>query len=171
MATRPRSLRERALIGVLVVVVVPLVVVLVIPALLVGIPASWSYGRWLRLRWERRWGRHGKRILLVYSRSPHWQRYIEDTWLPQLAPHAVVMDWSDRSTWRRRAPLEVRAFRYWGGSREFNPMALLFPKRGKVQAIRFWRAFRDFRHGKDLALRAAEARLFGFVDAIRGEAT
>jgi len=158
---------ERIKLGLLVLVVIPWVILVILPAALVGIPAYWAYGGWLRLRWERTWGRQGKRILLVYSRSPHWQSYIETTWLPQVAPHSVVVDWSDRSNWRKPPPLEIRAFRYWGGTREFNPLALLFPKRGRVRAIRFWQPFRDARHGKERALRTAEAELFGFIETIR----
>jgi hypothetical protein len=138
--------------------------------MLIGMPARWIYGRWLKLRWERSWARQGKRVLLVYSRSPNWQSYIETVWLPRIDPHAVVVDWSDRSRWPRRAPLEVRAFRHWGGDKEFNPLAVLFPKRGKVRAIRFWQAFRDFRHGKERPLRTAEAELFEFTDTLRAGA-
>jgi hypothetical protein len=32
--------------------------------------------------------------------------------------------------------------------------------------IRFWKAFRDFKHGKDATLRKAEAELFAIVDAL-----
>ena len=170
MVTRPQSLTEKIRLGVLLVLVVPVVLVLLVPGVLVGFPAHWLYGKWLRLRWEQTWGREGKRILLVYSRSPNWHTYIENTWLPRVAPHAVVVDWSDRGTWPKWAPVEIRAFRYWGGSREFNPLAVLFPKRGKVRTIRFWRAFRDFKHGKDAALRTAESELLDFVDAIQREA-
>jgi hypothetical protein len=169
MATRRRSSAERIRLGVLIVVTVPLALILLVPGLLLGIPGSHLYGRWLKLRWERTWGRQGKRILLVYSRSPNWQTYIETAWLPRVAPHAVIVDWSDRSTWPRRVPLEIRAFRYWGGRRDFNPMAMLFPKQGKVRTLRFRKAFRDFKHGKDSALRTAERELFGFVDAIERE--
>jgi hypothetical protein len=121
------------------------------------------YGYWLRSRWNRTWGRAGKRILLVYSRSPNWQEYIEQNWLPRLEGRAVLLDWSDRATWRRPVPLEVRAFRYWAGHREFNPLAILFPERGRVGTVRFWRAFREFKHGRDMELRKAERELFGFA--------
>lgn len=148
----------------------PVVIALMIPVAVLGIPIYWLYGRWLKVRWEQTWGREGRRILLVYSRSPHWQNYIETAWLPRVAPHAVVIDWSDRSTWPTRAPLEIRAFRYWGGEREFNPMVVLFPRRGKVRTVRFWQAFRDFKHGKDSALRAAESELFSFVEGMERNA-
>jgi len=147
--------------------VLPLVLVVGVPALLVGWPCYWAYGRWLRLRWEKTWAREGKRILLVYSRSPSWQDYIETNWLPRLTPHAVILDWSDRSQWPKRHPLEIRVFRYWGGDEEFNPLVVIFPIRGKVRTIRFWRPFRDFKHGNIGALRKAEAELFELVDELQ----
>lgn len=146
------------------------VIVLLVPLILLGLPLYWLYGQWLKARWNLTWGRRGKRVLLVYSRSPHWQQHIEGSWLPRLGPHAVVLNWSDRNTWPQRAPLEVRAFRYWGGYREFNPLAVLFPKSGKVKVVRFWRAFHDFKHGREAALREAENALFGFVAEIEGDA-
>lgn len=112
--TQRKSLFERIKVGVLILLAVPVLLILLVPGLLLGIPAYWLYGRWLKVRWEQTWGRQGKRILLVYSRSPNWQAYIENSGLPRVAPYAVVIDWSDRSTWPRRAPLEIRAFRYWG---------------------------------------------------------
>ncbi|HET6836699.1 MAG TPA: hypothetical protein VFH24_01585 [Gemmatimonadales bacterium] len=54
------------------------------------------------------------------------------------------------------------------GDREYNPVAIIIPKTGKMRVIRFWKAFRDYRHGKDQALRRAEAELEG---AVRGPAS
>jgi len=169
MAKRRLTLSELIKAGLLVALVLPLAVVLV-PGILIGIPAHRAYGRWLRTRRARTWRRRGKRILLVYPCSPNWQSYIDTTWLPQVAPHAVVLDWSDRGQWPKRAPVEVLAFRYWGGTNEFNPLALLFPRRGRVRTLRFWQAFRDLKHGNELALRTAEVELFEFIESIRREA-
>ncbi|HJQ84026.1 MAG TPA: hypothetical protein VKA21_08125 [Candidatus Binatia bacterium] len=109
-------------------------------------------------------GRFGRTVLLVYSRSPNWQSYIEARWLPRLVANAVVLDWSDRSTWRRSSSLVVRVFRHWAPDRDFNPMAILLPPRGRVRVLGFRRAFRDLKHGKEHSLRRAEAELFEFVE-------
>jgi hypothetical protein len=61
VAAAQRSLRERIGLGLLLVLAVPLMLVVV----LIGMPARWIYGRWLKLRWERSWARQGKRVLLV----------------------------------------------------------------------------------------------------------
>ena len=114
----------------------------------------------LRRAFEREHGVAGRRLVIVYSRSPHWQEHIERHWLSRYGDRAVVLDWSDRSRWPRTgAPVAVEAFRRWGGAREFNPLVIAVPRHGSVRTVRFWRAFRDLKHGKDRTLRAAEAEL------------
>jgi hypothetical protein len=121
-------------------------------------------GIYIRYLWERKWAGEGKRVLIVYSRSPNWKEYIESKWIEQLGSHLVILDWSDRSKWTKPFSLEVKAFKYWGGARAFNPIAILFPKRGRVRVIRFWKPFRDYRHGKIYNLQKAEDKLFTFVN-------
>lgn len=57
---------------VLLVALLP-IMLLALPFLAIG---AWL-GRWKRRRLQRafnaRWGTSGKRLLLVYSNSPHWQ--------------------------------------------------------------------------------------------------
>ena len=144
----------------------------------------------LRREFVRRWGRTGKRGLLVYSNSPHWQRYVEERWLPRLEDALVVLNWSDRAKWNRKHPFEAQLFRRFAGDREFNPLAVIFlpreqhatfkawwlaikqgdavgmlaPSAHDVKVIRFWQPFRDFKHGKERALRQAEAELFAAID-------
>ena len=121
--------------------------------------------RRLRLRqaFEAKWGISGKRGLLIYSNSPHWQHYIEERWLPLLEPHLVVLNWSERKRWREQYPLEGEIFRRYLGDRESNPAAMVFPINAEARVVRFWQPFRDFKHGKDRTLRAAEAELFGLL--------
>jgi hypothetical protein len=71
----------------------------------------------------------------------------------------VVLNWSERRTWRHAHRLEAAVFRHYAGSREFNPVAIVFPDGGRAEVVRFWQPFRDFRHGKGHTLRLAEARL------------
>jgi hypothetical protein len=140
--------------------------IVVLPILLLAVPflaARGVLGRWKRRRLQRefntRWGGEGKRLLLIYSNSPNWQAYIEEHWLRPLAGVAVVLNWSERSSWAERHALEADIFRAWAGAREFNPAAIIIPASGPVRVIRFWQAFRDYKHGKNRTLRAAEAEL------------
>ena len=134
---------------------------------------AWAHHEWqgwrVRHAFEETHGRHGRRMILVYSRSPHWQSYIEQHWLPRYGTQAVILNWSDRSTWRtlRRKPAEIMLFERYAGRAEYNPLVIGVPARGKPTVIRFWRAFRDFKHGRDGALRLAEADLEALATRLR----
>lgn len=106
------------------------------------------------------WGIQGKDLLLVYSESPNWQRYVEESWLPRWGHRAVVLNWSRRRTWTRPVRAEVALFRAFAGTREFNPLGIVVPATGSdAHVVRFWRAFREFKHGRNRLLRQAEAEL------------
>ena len=123
-----------------------------------------------RRAFEARYGASGRRLILVTSRSPNWQSYIAEHWLPKYADVAVVLDWSERSHWPTGAgaPPEVALFRRHGGRRDFNPLAIGVPREGKVRVVRFHQAFRDFKHGHDDALRVAERELEMLANELRG---
>ncbi len=123
-------------------------------------------GIWLRFRFRRRWGKNGKSILFVYSESPNWQQYIEREILPELAPHTVLLNYSKRHEWARKMPLEAKIWEHWTGGRDYNPVAILIPKRGKITTIPFYTAFRDFKHGKDKLLREKERELKDWIARI-----
>lgn len=123
----------------------------------------WRQWRSVR-RFRRAWRSQGKDLLLVYSNSPHWQRYVEETWLPRWGHRAVVLNWSERSKWGRDGRPEVALFRAFAGDQEFNPLGIVVPAEGRhARVVRFWRAFRDYKHGKDRLLRSAEAELDSYL--------
>ena len=140
-----------ALLGVLVVPVVLLVVYLV--HLAVGLLlhlAVWIF-----------WLPKGKDLLFVYSDSPIWHAYIETEILPHVQRRAVVLNWSERRRWPSAIrSLAVMCFRYFGGSRNFNPMAVVFCAAVPAKVVRFYQPFRDFKHGKRTAVEAARRDLF-----------
>jgi hypothetical protein len=119
-------------------------------------------------RFRRDWHPQGKDLLLVYSNSPHWQRYVEQHWLPKWGARAVVLNWSERKTWALGGSSEAELFRVFGGANEFNPLGIVVPSVGAVRVVRFWRAFRDFKHGKGQPLRDAEIELALALDAVGG---
>jgi hypothetical protein len=170
-------------LGCLALVALGLFVIFKLPMLVFivgGLGTASFLGAWAHHAWEGRrtrrafeamHGRHGRRLILVYSRSPHWQRYVEEHWLPKYGAQAVILDWSDRSAWRgtKPKPMKIALFERHAGQREYNPLVIGVPVRGKVRVIRFWRAFRDHKHGRDLALRRAEAELELLAAELRGE--
>jgi hypothetical protein len=111
-------------------------------------------------RFRATWGVRGKDLLLVYSNSPHWQRYVEERWLPLWGHRAVVLNWSQRKQWDAERQSEVELFEVFAGRTEFNPLAIVVPAKGRsAEVVRFWQAFRDFKHGKPQLLREVEAEL------------
>ena len=98
----------------------------------------------------------GKDVVVVYTDSPHWKEYIETRWLPRWAHRVIALDRS--RPWRADQP-EARLWRTVAGSVEHTPVVIVVPPHGEVQIVRFFLAFRDYKHGKDTRLREAEARL------------
>ena len=45
-----------------------------------------------------------------------------------------------------------------------DPIAIVVPRKGPVTVVRFWRACRDYKHGKDRALPVAEQQLAAAID-------
>jgi hypothetical protein len=97
----------------------------------------------------------------VYSDSPVWHDHIEQQVLPRLGQRAVVLNWSERKQWRRS--LAVMAFRYFGGTREFNPLAVVFRPFRLAHRFRFYEPFREFKHGRPEAVANIENELFDLI--------
>lgn len=134
---------------------------------------------------------HGASVrgLLIYSNSPNWQGYIEREWLPRIQARLFVMNWSHRERWDREHPLEAmifselgdrdfnpaaivlrkpapgRLFRRWlTAIRTLDPLGMLAPYDRPADVVRFFPAFRDFKHGRDRTLRAAEQQMWALLD-------
>ena len=114
------------------------------------------------------WCLRGRDVLFVYSDSPIWRGYIDDRIIPLLGERAVVLNWSQRKQWR--PSLARLAFGHFGGSREFNPLAVVFRPFRRTRTFRFWQPFRDFTHGHPEALHAMERDLFGLIGAPESQA-
>ena len=172
-------------------VAVPLLILL---SPLIAILLAWEeYGS--RATHRRFRNRHGSEVrgLLIYSNSPNWQAYIEREWLPRLQGRLFIMNWSHRVRWEVECPLEAMIFRELG-DREFNPAAIVFrplvpgrlfrrwldairaldpigmlaPYERPADVVRFFQAFRDFKHGRDRTLRAQELRLWALLEGSDG---
>ena len=92
------------------------------------------------------WCTHGRYALVVYSNSPIWQEYFETRVLPELKGRAAVLNWSERKGWK--ASLPVLLFRTFAGTREFNPIVIVFEPLLWPRRFRFYRAFQSFKHGR-----------------------
>ncbi len=155
------------------------IIILLLPLIFVGLLLWLAYaslkGKWYALQALRQW--RGKYILLVYSNSRRWQGYFEDKIIPKLQDTAVVLNWSERLTWAWAETLELKIFRHfagvtrftyeengkrktsWAGD-EFCPLAVILKPWWRPKVIRFWQAFKDYKHGKESGLKAREEELF-----------
>lgn len=106
--------------------------------------------------WTRPGGRY---VVFVYSESPNWQQHVETDILPRLPEHAAILDWSDRARWPFWS-LSVWLFTLRGGYGEFNPLGIVWRRWRFPRVFRFWRAFRDAKHGNPTSLIDVQRRFF-----------
>jgi len=154
----PRGLLQKLLTGLFLILLLPVVIVL--------IPAYFVYSGFLYLAVFAVWLPRGKDVLFIYSDSPHWKEHIESNVLPSLQGRAVVLNWSERSVWGKRwFSLAVVCFRHFSGTREFNPMAVVFRRFRRAKVFRFWQAFQDHKHGTSSSLQEIERAFFQYLQS------
>lgn len=98
------------------------------------------------------WLPRGKSVLIVSSESPVWKDYMADRVVAALRDRSVVLHWSGRGGWPRWPTLEILVFWYFGWGMEFNPLAIVFRPLRIARVFRFWKPFREFKHGKPQAV-------------------
>ena len=82
--------------------------------------------------------------------------------IPRLVERAVVLNWSERKRWTFGLPAML--FRVFGGTRDFNPIAIVFePMRWPR---RFYKAFRSFKHGRPEDVEQLRREFFRALDAL-----
>lgn len=159
-----------------------LIIILLLPpiflGLLVWLAHAWLKGKWYALQALRQW--KGKYVLLVYSNSRRWQGYFEDKIIPKLQDTAVILNWSERLTWTWAKTLELKIFQHFAGVTRFTyeengqiktswsgddfcPLAVVLKPWWRPKVIRFWEAFKDYKHGKSAKLKAREEELFSVL--------
>lgn len=137
-------------------------------ALFLNAPAGFTIWNALR-EWEvtrraRKRRAMGIKGLLVYSRSPNWQPYIEDQWIPRVAGRLDLLDWSDRKRWREH-DYRVRLYNtFLASDEDYNPAAVIFSESGVALVFRFYPAFKNAKHGNTDGLKNLEARFFAALE-------
>lgn len=152
-----RRLRKAALVVLLLPFVLPLALVTVAFSLL--------YSGTLYLLVWLVWLPKGKDLLFVCSDSPTWREYMTTEILPLVERRAVVLNWSERSKWRQWS-LGVAVFRGFGGSRDFNPLVVLFRPLHRATTFRFWRPFQDWKRGYREPVERMRQELLSALDVL-----
>ena len=157
--TRQRELRwwNAPIVAGALILALPFVLVALVSYTLLWI--CLHVGVWLS------WNTRGHDILLVYSDSPLWHSYIEERFLPYLGRRAVILNWSERNRWG--ISLGRIAFGFFGGRREFNPLAVVFRPFHRTQTFRFWKAFRGMKQGRPEVLKTVEHQFFDCIGVSR----
>ena len=110
------------------------------------------------------WCSRGRYVLVVYSDSPIWQEYFEQNVLPAVGTRGVVLNWSDRRRWSYSLP--VTLFRWFAGTREFNPLAIVFQPFVWPRRFRFYGPFKAFKHGRPQAVENMRRQLLETLDRL-----
>jgi hypothetical protein len=142
MVRKKQALRGRLLKAAFVIVLLPLILPLGLLTLTLALLHRGTLWLLIQLVWLPR----GKDVLLVYSDSPIWHDYMTKEIAPLVGERAVILNWSERRRWHWWS-LAVRAFRSYGGGREFNPLVLLFRPLHRTRVFRLWSAFQNSKHG------------------------
>jgi hypothetical protein len=108
------------------------------------------------------WCPRRRYALVVYSNSPVWQDYFETNVIPLLGDRAVVLNWSERERWKPTLP--VMLFRVFAGTREFNPIAIVFLPFLLPRSFRFYKAFKAFKHGRTGEVETLRVEFFQLLD-------
>jgi len=148
IAPKKSNTASKVLIAFLVIILSPVLIIVVFLYLLWGVVLYMT----IWLTWRKR------PVLFVYSDSPVWKDYIEREILPYIQDRAVILNWSERKTWKTSLP--VLAFRYFGGYRNFNPIAIVFHSFRLVKIYRFFEAFREFKYGDPTKVEGIKENLF-----------
>jgi hypothetical protein len=108
---------------------------------------------------QRRWVRRGIRCLVVTSNSRNVNDYVRSEWLSKIGDAAVVLNWSERASWR--STLAVRLFKmYCSNQREDIPLVMVFRGRRRPYVFRFFNASREAREGRPQYLAELERLMF-----------
>ena len=123
-----------------------LLIAALIPLVIVGMAMWFIAAAALQLIVWMAWCSRGRYALVVYSNSPIWQEYFEEQVLPAVGDRGVVLNWSDRKRWP--LTLSVVLFKFFGGTHDFNPFALIFQPLVWKREFRFYGPFKAFKHGR-----------------------
>ena len=110
------------------------------------------------------WCPRRRYAFVVYSSSPIWQEYFETQVLSRLGARVVVLNWSERKRWTVSLP--VMLFRVFGGTREFNPIAIVFEPLLWPRTFLFYKAFRSFKHGRPEEVERLRLEFFRLLDRL-----
>jgi hypothetical protein len=143
---------------------VALLIVATIPIFLIGLVLWFIAAVALHLVVWVAWCSRGKYALVVYSNSPIWQEYFEQQVIPALGSRGIVLNWSERRRWPYS--LSVVLFRFFGGTHDFNPFAMIFQPFAWSREFRFYAPFLAFKRGRPQEVEELSREFFELLDKL-----
>jgi len=143
---------------------VALLIVAAIPIFLVGLVLWFIAAVALQLVVWIAWCSRGQYALVVYSNSPIWQEYFEQQVIPALGSRGIVLNWSERRRWPYS--LSVVLFSFFGGTRNFNPFAMIFQPLAWSREFRFYAPFQAFKRGRPQEVDELSREFFELLDKL-----
>ena len=110
------------------------------------------------------WCPRGRYVLVVYSNSPIWREYFEAHVLPAVSSRGVILNWSERKRWHYSLPAAL--FGLFAGTRNFNPLAIVFKPFAWPRRFPFYPAFQAFKHGRPEGVETMRRELFELLDQL-----
>jgi len=105
----------------------------------------------------------GRDTVFVYSESPNWEKHVKEHIIPKIAQRSFILNWSERRLWNQWTSLPILIFNFFGGSRCYNPIAIVFRPLRLHKTFRFFEAFRDYKHGNPQSLEDIESEFFKYL--------
>jgi hypothetical protein len=140
-----------------------LLLILLLPLALLFLATYLVAGLFLNVLVWATWFPRGRSVLIVTSDSPVWSHYMTERVVRVLGPKATVLNWSERSQWGSLANVPVILFRYYGHTREFNPLVIVFKALRPARVFRFWKPFKEYKHGKPQAVESLTEELLRYT--------
>lgn len=150
-----------------VFVVVPLIILVVIPLTILILPVWLLEGAFLRLWFWYRWKVHGQNIILTTSNSPKWKDYMTEFVIPHAADNAMVLNWSERKSWRQIARLPAWARERWvgRGQKGHCPSIVFMKSILNIETISLYEPFRLYNRGDATDLENVLNKFFADLEA------
>jgi len=108
--------------------------------------------------------RHSQ-VILVYSDSPKWKSQIETQIIPNLPQRALILNISKPGL-SLFADFDYRQYKYWAGSKEYCPIAIIRRPFRRPLLFRFYKAFRKSNGGNSAELQVLIQNLLSALKAL-----
>lgn len=144
-----------------------LIAIVLLPFLIVTVIVVWPffiiYQKFLLYRVKTTWFPKRKFMLILNSDSPVWSEFVRNNLENRYADRAFILNSSRRIQWDKKS-LEVKVSNALLRGSKDVPAVIVFTKWYKPKVFSFYKAFKEYKHGKPARV---EKLLKEVEDAVR----